>query len=64
MPVDLNHLRTVVLQNQRNNQALPADPNMQVVVDRDGNVIMGNQVRPGERTTQIPQETFARMALE
>ncbi len=59
MPVDLNQLRSVVLHNQKNNQTLPSDPNMQVVVDREGNVIMGNQVRPGERTTQIPQETFA-----
>ncbi len=59
MAVDLNALRSVVINNQRNNLALPTDPSKQVVVDKEGKVLMGDQVRPGEQTTQVPQETFA-----
>jgi hypothetical protein len=63
MPVDLNALRQAVLANQNRGDNLPTNPDSQVVVDKDGNVKMGNTVRPGEITTQVPQETFARGGL-
>lgn len=59
MPIDLNALREAVLSNQNRNDVLPNNPSRQVVVDREGNVKMGSQVKPGEVTTQVPQETFA-----
>lgn len=59
MAIDLNSLREVVRQNQTNNQRNPTDPSRQVVVDREGNVKFGDQVSSRERTTQVPQETFA-----
>jgi hypothetical protein len=62
MSVDLNALRTVVINNQLNRQALPSDPSRQVVVDRNGKVLIGIDVTPGTQTTQVPQETFAAKA--
>ena len=59
MAVDLNALREAVLNNQNRNDVLPNNPARQVVVDREGNVKMGSDVKPGEVTTQVPQETFA-----
>jgi len=59
MPVDLNALRQAVLNNQNNGDTLPNNPARQVVVDKEGNVKMGSDVRPGEVITQVPQETFA-----
>ena len=59
MAIDLNALRDVVRQNQANQQRNPDDPSRQVVVDKEGNVRFGDQVASNERTTQVPQETFA-----
>lgn len=59
MAVDLNALRNAVLANQNRNDPTPRDPANQVVVDRDGNVKMGDATKPGEVTTQVPQEVFA-----
>ena len=59
MAIDLNALRSTVISNQKNGQPLPSDPNRQVVVDKEGRVLMGVDVRPGEMTTHVPQETFA-----
>ena len=59
MAVDLNRLRAAIIQNQNQGSTLPSDPNRQVVVDKNGNVLMGNQVQPGQQVTQVPQETFA-----
>ncbi len=59
MAIDLNALRDVVRQNQANQQARPAEPARQVVVDREGNVKLGNDASAHEQTTQVPQETFA-----
>lgn len=59
MSVDLNALRNAVLANQNRGEPLPSNPANQVVVDREGNVKMGSSVKPGEVTTQVPQETFA-----
>lgn len=59
MPVDLNALRNAVIANQTRNDPMPRNPSNQVVVDRDGNVKMGDSIKPGEVTTQVPQEVFA-----
>jgi hypothetical protein len=59
MAVDLNKLREAILQNQNRQSTLPSDPSKQVVVDKNGNVLMGTQVQPGQLVTQVPQETFA-----
>lgn len=59
MAVDLNRLREAILENQRTNSTLPTDPARQVVVDKNGAVLLGNQVQPGQQVTQVPQETFA-----
>ena len=59
MPVDLNQLRAAVIANQHRGTVLPANPAEQVVVDKDGNVKIGNEVRSGDVITQVPQETFA-----
>jgi len=64
MAVDLNALRQAVLNNQNNDDVLPNSPSKQVVVDREGNVKMGSDVKPGEVTTQVPQETFATLDYE
>ena len=59
MAVDLNRLREAILQNQNQRATLPTEPSRQVVVDKNGSVLMGNQVQPGQQVTQVPQETFA-----
>ena len=59
MAIDLNALRDVVRQNQANQETRPAEPARQVVVDREGNVKLGNDASAHEQTTQVPQETFA-----
>ena len=59
MAIDLNALRSVVIENQRNNRSLPSDPSKQVVVDKEGKVLFGDQARNDDVTTQVPQETFA-----
>lgn len=60
MAVDLNQLRDMVLENQRNSTSLPSNPNRQVLVNKDGWIITAADARPGELTTLVPQETFAR----
>jgi hypothetical protein len=57
--IDVNKLREAIRQNQNLHTALPSDPSRQVVVDKNGNVLMGSQVQPGQLVTQVPQETFA-----
>lgn len=59
MAVDLNRLREAILQNQNQRVTQPTEPSRQVVVDKNGSVLMGNQVQPGQQVTQVPQETFA-----
>lgn len=59
MAIDLNGLRNLVHESQKNSQTNPADPARQIVVDREGRVRMGNEVRPGEQVTQVQQDTFA-----
>lgn len=59
MAVDLNELRKAIRENQNQQVAFPSDAPRQVVVDRNGNVLMGSQVQPGQLVTQVPQETFA-----
>ena len=60
MSVDLNALRAAVIANQNRGDALPSDPTKQVVVDREGKVRLGGDIRQGEVATQVPQETFAK----
>lgn len=57
--IDVNKLREAIRENQNRQTALPSDPSRQVVVDKNGNVLMGTQVQPGQLVTQVPQETFA-----
>lgn len=59
MPVDLNQLRHTLLESQRAGESLPAIPSRQIVVDRDGNVIMGTDAKPDMPVTVVPQEIFA-----
>lgn len=59
MSLDLNQLRATLHDNQNTNNPFPTESGRQVVVGRDGEIKMGNEVRPGEQTTQVPQETFA-----
>ncbi len=59
MAVDLNALRAAVIANQSRKDALPMNPSNQVVVDRNGNVLMSLDARPGDVITQVPQEVFA-----
>jgi len=60
MAVDLNQLRTTLIESQRRNETIPANPARQVVIDREGNVIMGDDALPGAGTTLVPQDVFAR----
>lgn len=59
MAVDVNALRSAVLQNMNRGDRLPTDPSRQVVVDKDGKVLLGDQIQHGQPVTQVPQETFA-----
>ena len=59
MALDLNALRETLDRNLGKSNSLPTEPRRQIVVDNDGNIKMGNQIQPGEQTTQVPQETFA-----
>ena len=59
MAIDVETLRRAVLQNMNRGEALPTDPSKQVVVDKDGNVLMGDKIQPGQQVTQVPQEVFA-----
>jgi len=59
MAIDLNRLRQVVHDNQKNSQTTPAEPAKQVVVDRAGNIHMRNELRTGEQVTEVQQDTFA-----
>lgn len=59
MPVDLNQLRHTLLESQRMGESLPATPSRQIVVDRDGNVILGTDAKHDTPVTVVPQEIFA-----
>ena len=59
MALDLNQLRKVIIDNNLKGEVLPTNPSEQVVVDQEGRVLIGNQARPGEILTIVPQETFA-----
>lgn len=59
MSLDINNLRDTLIANQNTNNPFPTESGRQVVVGRDGEIKMGNEVRAGEQTTQVPQETFA-----
>jgi len=60
MALDLNTLREVIQANQANQRTLPTEPSQQVVVDKEGRVMLGNQTGDAQQTTQVPQEVFAR----
>jgi len=60
MALDLNTLREVIQANQANQRTLPTEPSQQVVVDKEGRVMLGNQAGDTQQTTQVPQEVFAR----
>ena len=60
MALDLNTLREVIQANQANQRTLPTEPSQQVVVDKEGRVMLGNQAGDTQQTTQVPQEIFAR----
>ena len=59
MSIDLNRLREMVLQNQRNGEVIPADPSRLIVVDKNGRIIMWVETTSAHQATIIPQETFA-----
>jgi hypothetical protein len=59
--VSLDELRAAVLQNQARGTATPETPSQQVLVDRDGKIVMGDEVSSDQRRrlSVMPQEIFA-----
>ncbi|MCW2929840.1 MAG: hypothetical protein JWM19_802 [Actinomycetia bacterium] len=68
---DLNKIAQAARENQRRGEVDPADPTRQMFTNKDGDILMGDQVDPqnAERYSRITQETFfaadsPRLALE
>lgn len=59
MSVDLNKLRSTLEESQRRNDTLPDDPSRQVVIDREGNIILGGDSGTVTGRTLVPQDIFA-----
>lgn len=57
--VDLNLLRATVLANQSRPESAAPDPNAMVVVDRNGNLVMGPDVEPNQQVSRVPNGVFA-----
>jgi len=62
--VDLNRLRTMVLDNQSQNANLPVRQSDKVLVDREGAIRLGSQTSPEEarQLSEVHQGTFASAA--
>lgn len=58
--VDLNRLRSMILDNQSNEENLPTRPADKVLVDREGAIRLGNEVAPSEarQLSEVHQGTF------
>jgi hypothetical protein len=68
---DLNKIAQAARDNQRRGDVDPADPSRQMFTNQEGDILMGDQVDPGnaQRYSRITQETFyagegPRLALE
>jgi hypothetical protein len=59
--VDLNQLRQTVLANQRRGEDLPASRENKLYVNRQGSIVLGGQVPPGQELllSEVPQAVFA-----
>ena len=55
----LDDLRDAVTKTQEEGNMLPNNPAQQVVVGSDGNIKMGDQLKPGEIVTEVQQDVFA-----
>jgi hypothetical protein len=57
---DLNKIAATIRANQLRNQADPSEPDKQLYVDPDGNILAGDQVDPAndDRLSRVTQETF------
>ena len=55
----LDDLRDAVTKAQEEGNVLPNNPAQQVVVDRDGNIKMGDQLKPREIVTEVQTDIFA-----
>jgi len=60
--VDLNELRTRVLQNQRRGQELPQVVQEKVLVTRQGKIVMGQEPGAGRELAEVHQGVFADLA--
>lgn len=61
--VDLNELRRRALQTQNMGEDLPSDPNRQVHVDREGNIILDATTTERRTLSQVPLKTWANLHL-
>ena len=59
--VDLNVLRETILRNQQRRDDLPSNPKQKVFVDKQGQIVTGDAVQPGEerRLSEVHQGVFA-----
>lgn len=57
--LDLNELRSRLVNNQSSGDISPSNPNKAVVVGKNGNVQLGDQVASDEAVTAVQQDTFA-----
>lgn len=57
--LSLDELRARIKQQQQLNEPYPTAPNRQVVVTKEGQVKMGEDVAGDQPVTQLQQSTFA-----
>lgn len=55
----LDELRETIKKNLEEGNVQPNNPAQQVVVGSDGNIKMGDQLKPGEIVTEVQQDIFA-----
>jgi hypothetical protein len=55
----LDELRETIKKTQEEGNVQPNNPAQQVVVGSDGNIKMGDQLKPGEIVTEVQQDIFA-----
>jgi len=57
--VDLNELRNRVLSTQQQGVDFPSNPDRNVYVDDEGNIVLNPRSAPGRTLSSVPQKTFA-----
>jgi hypothetical protein len=58
LAVDLNKLRDALVTAQEENGGQPTDPNKQIYVGREGELLMGDEAGGAERIAQVTTDTF------